>query len=123
MRWPFVLRSRHDAEVAALNADRDRLRTRAETAEGHAATAVYNRKQTLRQNAELDAANHRLTGRIDELTRRLEARPQFENSAALNARIRHLERQLDDAVGLSPGRIEDSRRWQPGYQTSKEDAS
>jgi hypothetical protein len=34
----------------------------------------------------------------------------------LKRRVAHLQRQLDDAVGLPPGRIEDSRRWQPGYQ-------
>lgn len=120
MNWPFVLRSRHDADVAALNADRDRLRRRAETAEGHAATAVSNRKQVLRQNAELDAANARLSGRVDELTRQLEAKPSFEDSASLKNQIRHLQRRLDDAVGLGPGRRpEDSSRWQPGYQQPK----
>jgi hypothetical protein len=31
--------------------------------------------------------------------------------------VAHLQRQLDDAVGLPPGRIEDSSRWQPGYKT------
>lgn len=34
----------------------------------------------------------------------------------LKRRVAHLQRQLDDAVGLPPGRIEDSSRWQPGYQ-------
>lgn len=37
----------------------------------------------------------------------------------LKRRVAHLQRQLDDAVGLSPGRIEDSSRWQPGYQQPK----
>lgn len=34
----------------------------------------------------------------------------------LKRRVAHLQRQLDDAVGLPPGRIEDSSRWQPGHQ-------
>lgn len=34
----------------------------------------------------------------------------------LKRRVAHLQRQLDDAVGLAPGRIEDSSRWQPGYK-------
>lgn len=90
MNWPFVLRSRHDADVAALNADRDRLRRRAETAEGHAATAVSNRKQVLRQNAELDAANTRLAGWNRELRRRLDDNTDAEYTARLEVRVARL---------------------------------
>jgi hypothetical protein len=111
-----VWRSRRDDETAALKAEANRQRRRAETAEQHAVTAEYNRGQLLRQLADADAANRRLEGRITELTRRVEERPSFEDSAALRNQIRHLQRRLDDAVGLPPGRIEDSRRWQPGYE-------
>lgn len=102
MRFPFVLRSRHDEIVSALNADRDRLRTRAETAEGHAKTAVYNRKQTLRQNADLDAANRRLEGRNLELGRRLstmaEADPEYAAKLEQRvARLRHVGARILDA--------------------------
>lgn len=135
----FVTGRRHKAELAAAHAETERQRRRAETAEGHAATAVDNRKQVLRQNAELDAANRRLEGRVLELGRRLarlaESDPEY--AARLERRIArlrrivsqvladrraeqkradHLQRRLDDAVGLPAGRIADSREWQPGYQ-------
>ncbi|MFI1728231.1 hypothetical protein ACH40E_03120 [Streptomyces acidicola] len=135
MRWPFVLRSRHDAEVAALNADRDRLRARAETAEGHAATAKYNREQVIRQLSEADAANLRLAGRNLELGRRLaqhaEADPEY--AARLERRVARLRRagarvlaawaaekrradrlqaRLDDACGLNHPAVEEGRAWQ-----------
>lgn len=88
MRLPFASRSAYDAVCA----DRDRLRRRAETAEGHTATAVYNRKQTLRQNAELDAANRRLEGRLLELGRRLAAFAESdpEYAARLERRVARL---------------------------------
>lgn len=41
----------------------------------------------------------------------------------LKRRVAHLQKQLDDAVGLPPGRIEDSRRWQPGFKKPEVDAS
>ena len=41
-----------------------------------------------------------------------------EDTAGLQRRIKHLEKQLDDAVGLPAGRIEDSSRWQPGHQAT-----
>ncbi|MDX2763364.1 hypothetical protein [Streptomyces europaeiscabiei] len=135
MNWPFVLRSRHNADVAALNADRDRLRRRAETAEGHAATAVSNRKQVLRQNAELDAANRRLADRNIELGRRLsrlgESDPEY--AARLEKRVARLRQvaarlvagataekrradllqgRLDDACGLNSLAVEAGRHWQ-----------
>jgi protein-arginine kinase activator protein McsA len=112
MRWPFVSRARHKdlyeryqlalQKAAKACSERD--------------TAEYNRGQALRQLADADATNRRLEGRITELTKRIEERPSFEDSAALRNQIRHLQRRLDDAVGLPPGRIEDSRRWQPGYE-------
>jgi chromosome segregation ATPase len=40
------------------------------------------------------------------------------DTAGLQRRIRHLEKQLDDAVGLPAGRVEDSSRWQPGHQAT-----
>ena len=107
---------RFRAEVADAKAEARRQRQRAETAEQAAATAEYNRGQLLHQLAEADATNRRLEGRITELTKRVEERPSFEDSAALRNQIRHLQRRLDDAVGLAPGRIEDSSRWQPGYE-------
>jgi chromosome segregation ATPase len=139
MRWPFVLRSRHDDQVAALNADRDRLRRRAETAEQTAATAEYNRGQLLRQLADADATNRRLEGRVLELGRRLtklaEADPEY--AATLEQRVDRLRRvgarllaaytgekkradrlqaELDDALGLNQPDIVDGRDWQSRRQ-------
>lgn len=34
----------------------------------------------------------------------------------------HLQRRLDDAVGLPVGRVEDSRPWQPAYTKPEVDA-
>jgi hypothetical protein len=135
MRFPFMLRARHDAELAAAKAETDRQRRRAKTAESHAATAVFNRKQVLRQNADLDAANRRLEGRNLELGRRIsqltEADPEY--AARLEQRItrlRHvaarilakattetrradlLQARLDDACGLNSSAVMDGRYWQ-----------
>lgn len=135
MNWPFVLRSRHNTAVAALNADRDRLRTRAEHAEKEAATARFNREQVLRQNAQLDAANRRVAGRNLELGKRLsqltEADPEY--AARLEKRVARLRQvaarllagltaekrradllqgRLDDACGLNSLAVEAGRHWQ-----------
>ncbi|HEY9353732.1 MAG TPA: hypothetical protein VIP28_10790 [Nocardioides sp.] len=146
MRFLFVLRSRHAVDIKALNADRDRLRRRAETAEKAKATAEFNRLQVLEQNSVLHAANQRLSGRNLELGRRVsrltEADPEYAaqleqqvaelrealSQARTEARAEKrradvLQRRLDDAVGLHYGHIEDSRKWQPGYQKPKAGAS
>ncbi|MDX2841456.1 hypothetical protein PV377_21190 [Streptomyces ipomoeae] len=115
----LITRRRHNAELAAIRSYCDALRERCETAEKNEATERVARQTITRQHAELDAANRRLEGRVAELTKRIEERPSFEDSATLRNQIRHLQRQLDDAVGLPPGRIEDSSRWQPGYKAPK----
>lgn len=133
-------------EVAAQKAETDRQRRRAETAENHAATAVFNRKQVIRQLAEADATNRRLHGRIEELGRRnsllTEADPdyaaQLERSVARlrtagkrviaawwaeSKRADRLQQRLDDAVGLGPRGIKDSGAWQPAWRSPKGEAS
>jgi chromosome segregation ATPase len=74
--------------------------------------------------------NGRLTEDLTELREQLtEARAQLTDGAMAEVlakarrekrRADRLQKQYDDAVGLGPGRIEDSRSWQPGY---KADAS
>jgi hypothetical protein len=90
----FVTRRRHEAELAAAKAEADRLRTERDATVSKLATAVYNREQVLRQNAEQDAANRRLHGRILELGRRLsqlrEADPEY--AAQLEHRVTRLRR-------------------------------
>jgi predicted RNase H-like nuclease (RuvC/YqgF family) len=125
MRWPFISRSRHDDEVAAL-------RRRVLATEARHDDVVRAHNALARQLAEADAANRRLADRNLELGRRVsalaEADPEYaaeleqkvarltEGYAAEKKRADHLQRRLDDAVGLSAGRIADSRQWQPGYQ-------
>lgn len=135
MRLPFVLRARYDADTAVLKADRDRLRHERDKALGERDTAKYNRGQALRQNAGLDAANRRLVGRNLELGKRIskltEADPTYTASlesrlaraltacrryrASLTAETRradHLQKRLDDALGLNTSKVLDGRHWQ-----------
>ncbi|MFG2269089.1 hypothetical protein ACGFNY_04865 [Streptomyces chartreusis] len=147
MRFPFVLRSRHDADIAALNADRDRLRRERDNALAERTAFQHTARLAGRQFAEADATNRRLNGRLLELGRRVsrltEADPEY--AAALESRVArlrtvgkrilaayraekkradHLQRRLDDAVGLHyGGHIRDSRSFQPGYQKPKAGAS
>lgn len=146
MRWPFVLRSRHDAEMAGLNADRDRLRAERDEALEGEATAKYNRGQVFRQLAAADAANRRLAGRNLELGNRLstltEADPEY--AAALEARLdraltacaryldalwskQHLadalQARLDDACGLNAPAVLAGSGWQSTRHDKKRTAS
>lgn len=116
MKWPFVSRAQHEAALTEI----DNLRRRVMATEARHDEVEAKRRRLAGWLAEAKTANTRLTGRIDELTKRIEERPSFEDSAALKNQIRHLQRRLDDAVGLTPGRRpEDSSRWQPGYQQPK----
>jgi chromosome segregation ATPase len=134
----FITRRRHEEELAAAKAEIQRQRRRANDAEDRANTAEFNRAQILRQLAEADATNRRLSGRNLELGERLtalaESDPEYaadletqlaearEALAVETKRAEHLQRRLDDAVGLSAKGIADSSRWQPGYKP-KADAS
>jgi chromosome segregation ATPase len=131
----LVTRRRHEQELAAVRAEADRQRHRAETAEDRAATAEYNRSQILRQLAEADAANRRMHDRNLELGRRISqlAEADPECAAALESRleralrgcarwmdalwveVRHadqLQRRLDDAMGLNTAPVLNGTRWQ-----------
>lgn len=130
MKNPFA--SRRDAETADLK------RQLAEAAARHEATE--NKRLTLaRWLAESRADNKRLTGRVNELSRRLDSAhdanlgelgdiARLEGRAvAAEARAGQLEKdvarlqaRLDDAVGMpAGGLIEDSGRWQPSFKTPK----
>lgn len=92
-----------------------------------------------RQFAEADAANRRLSGRVEELGRRnstlAESDPdhladletQLEDTrkqlAAETRRADRLQQRLDDAVGLGHGPIKNSGPWQPGYQPPKKETT
>jgi len=147
MRFPFVLRARHDAELAAAEAESNRLRRERDDARTERAAFQHTSRLAARQFADADATNRRLDGRLLELGKRIsrltEADPEY--TAALESRIvrlrevgkrilaaharekkraDHLQRRLDDAVGLHyGGHIRDSRSFQPGYQKPKAGAS
>ena len=131
----LVTRRRHNAELAAVKAEADRLRAERDATVSKLATAVYNREQVLRQNAEQDAANRRLHGRILELSRRLsavrEADPEYAASlerrvarlrlvgvrilaayAAEKKRADRLQTRLDDACGLDHPAVTEGAAWQ-----------
>lgn len=122
------------AELAAVKAETGRQRHRAETAEEHAATAVFNRKQVLRQLADADADNRRLAGRNLELGRRIsqlaEADPEY--AAALERRVARLrkvgariltayktERQRADRLSsyLDDGDLKAIKTWEKRVET------
>lgn len=132
----LVTRRRHEREINALKGrlaqaieQRDIARFERQAFRAAAETAG-------RQFAEADAANRRLSGRVEELGRRnstlAESDPEYlagleeqlaavrEQLAAETKRADHLQRRLDDAVGLpARGPIKDSSIWQPGYQKPK----
>ncbi|MFI1165573.1 hypothetical protein ACH4UM_18650 [Streptomyces sp. NPDC020801] len=73
MRFPIVSRRRYDAELAAVKAETNRQRERAEKAEQDARTELAARRTITQQHADLAAANRRLAGRNRALAERLEA--------------------------------------------------
>ena len=143
----LITARRHRAELAAARAEANRQRARAVKAEKAEATANFNRGQVLAQNAELHTANARLEGRNKALGDRLleaqvasgfnpvAARRTAERIATLQKaaaegraearaerkRADQLQKQFDEAVGLTPGRPRDSAPWQPGYVAPKPD--
>lgn len=137
MRFPFVSRRRYDDDLDAARAEASRLREQRDTARRDEETARFNRERILRQYTALDEkhtavclVNERLTDDLTALKEELAAtRALLTDSAATRfqaearrekKRADRLQKQYDDAVGLKPNGIVDSRPWQPGY---KADAS
>lgn len=125
--------------LRAAQDETERQRRRAETAEGDLKTAVFNRKQVLRQLAEADAANRRLAGRNLELGVRLSAYAESDQEylAGLERRLERvlracaryratvfgeqrradvLQRHLDDACGLNRSEVAEGGNWQQTRQ-------
>ncbi len=135
MRWPFVFRSRAEAELLAVEADRERLRGERDQFLDDRNAAQAAARTAAEKFAEADATNRRLAGRVEELGRRnstlAESDPdhladleqQLANVrrelAAEKKRVERLQRRYDDAVGLTSSGIRDSSVWQPGYQKPK----
>lgn len=148
MRFPLILRAWHDATVARLAAERDQLAkdlaaSEAELAgasEKYTDTAIVNDllteelvevraklAESMAVEGSLAAQIHVLVGH--DLPPEVGLNPMADvirERDAESKRADRLQRQLDEAVGLPPGRVEDSSRWQPGYQQpqpTKESAS
>jgi len=129
----LVTRRWHDAELAAARAESGRLRTQRDKAIEEKETAVFNRERILHQYNELDEKHTAVSLVNARLTEDLAAaRAEAADSLAgqLRAELKRekrradrLQKELDDATFLPAGRVEDSRRWQPGYQAPKADAS
>lgn len=156
----LITARRYRAELADARAESNRQRERADKADARAKTEIEARRTITRQNAELDAANIRLTGHVQALGKRVleaqvaagfnpvAAKKTAERIAALQKaaaegreeaakaraeakrdrkRVAHLEKELDNALGMPPGGLLDSAPWQPGYQAptpnTKADAS
>jgi hypothetical protein len=135
MRWPFVSRRRAEAELDAVKADRERIRSeRTQFAEDRD-VAIRNREQILLQLMEADATNRRLNGRVLELGRRItalsEADPEHlaamerelsaarAEAAAEKRRADRLQERLNDAVGLNDPKILAGPYWGTGTAAEK----
>jgi len=122
MRLPFVSRRQQEAEIAGLRRRVLDTEARHDEVEGM-------RRRVAEELAAASIVNVRLTEANSELREQLaELKAQSSDSAATywsaearreKKRADRLQKQYDDAVGLKPGGIEDSRPWQPGYQESK----
>lgn len=148
MRWPCVSRRRHEDEVAKLRSRvlaTEARHDEAARAHNQLAKKLADEKTANRHLAEelqaVSIVNARLT---EDLVKEREVsgslalqihamaqpvEPDLDAAdwpakyEAEKRRADRLQRQYDDAVGLSAGRIEDSSRWQPGYEDSKSGAA
>lgn len=106
------LQRKHETATASLKADNARLRSERDQ--------FKKDRDTVTAAARRDAAEARST--IARLRADLdEASAGGDSIPALRRQLRTLQKKYDDAVGLPPGRIEDSSRWQPGYSVPAQD--
>ncbi|NUR04043.1 MAG: hypothetical protein HOY79_48325 [Streptomyces sp.] len=144
----MVWRKAAEDEAAGWKAEADRQRKRADQAEKSLKTEIAARRRATELYSELFDEHERVTSRNVLLCAQVEdakaavfdeakAKESAERIARLQEavsearaeartekrRAEHLQKRLDDAVGLPVGRIEDSRPWQPAFQEPKEDAS
>lgn len=144
MRIPFIWRRTADANEQVWKGRVDYWRRRAEASERSLATEVAARRTATQLYSDLydeheratagHAAPRTPTAAFDEQQARRAAdriarlqrgvvRARKE-ATTQERRASHLQRRLDDAVGLHHGgHIRDSRQYQPGYQKPKADAT
>lgn len=120
----FVSRRRHDADTAALRAEADRLRSERDAARAERRAFRTAASTGAEQVIDVSIVNDCLTRDLTQSRRqRVIARKAAARIlaawAAERRRADRLQQRLDDAVGLTVGRIEDSQRWQPGYVERK----
>ena len=145
MKPPFISRRRHEAELAAVKAERDRAGKEGEAAQIEVATtaAYFAAANSVIACLERDLAEARtkLAASQDAesaLARQIHAmaqpvEPTDEEVDEINRLIRErdsekrradrLQKELDDATFLPAGKVENSVRWQPGYQDPKQDTA
>lgn len=99
------VRRRHEAEVSNLKADNERLRGERDQ--------FAKDRDAIASTAQRDAASAAST--ITRLREDLDSVSSGgDNIPALRRRIKHLEKELDNALGMPPGGLLDSAPWQPG---------
>jgi chromosome segregation ATPase len=127
MRWPLVSRRRYEA----LEADRERIRGERDQFLKDRDSFKYAAESASEKYTDTAIVNECITEDLAKAREELaELKAQLSDSAATywkaeakreKKRGDRLQKQYDDAVGLKPGGIEDSRPWQPGYQAPKPD--
>lgn len=147
-QWPFVSRRRYDS----VNADRERLRGERDQFAKDRDAFKYAAEQASEKYTDTAIVNDCLTEDLTKIREQLAASQQVEGALARQIhdmaqpvdpddayldditrltnerdsekkRADHLQRELDNALGLGDRRVEDSSRWQPGYKPAKESAS
>lgn len=125
MRFPFILRARHERALAAEQAETLRVKkVKDEWWQRHDAVAEDLVKIRAKLAASMDAESA-LARQIHEMAQPVEPTDAEMDAITTLTRERdsekkradRLQQQYDDAVGLKRGGIEDSSRWQPGYKT------
>ena len=142
--WPFKTRRerRLEAELEAVRADRERIRgernqfeqdrnthkTAAETSSRLYLEADEKYVNVCRELAAVRKVEESLARQIHEMAQPVEPSDEEVDAAQLRleldqaeARVKHLEKELDNALGMPPGGILTSAPWQPGYQDPKPD--
>jgi hypothetical protein len=130
---------RSNNKISEVLAENIRLRKERDTARAERDTAMFNRRQVVQQNAELDAANRRLYGRNLELCTRLSAYAESDPDylAAMELRLARvlgacarylaaywvekrradrLQRRLDGLLGLNDPAVLAGVDWQKRRQ-------